>query len=111
MHQRSCDSYALHLASGKLVRKAIAKTIELDPREPLACRFASARFSRQKEGQFHVFENREGVKQLKGLKDEADFLSPQQCEACIVQRGSGNAIQQDLAGGGEIHRAGKMEQR
>src|SRR5580704_7460934 len=110
MDQRAGNRNPLHLAAGKLVRKAIAKTIELDPREALACRFASARFSRQKEGQFHVFENREGVKQLKGLKDEADFFASQQCEVRIVQRGSGNAIQQDLAGGGEIHRTGKMEQ-
>lgn len=111
MDQRTGNRNPLHLASGKLVRKAIAKAIELDPCEALACRFACARFSRQKEGQFHVFESREGVKQLKGLKYEADFFSPQRCETRIVQRGSGNAIQQDVTGGGEIHRTGEMEQR
>jgi len=75
MDQCAGNRNPLHLAPGKLVRKAIAKTIEFYPREALACRFACARFSRQKEGQFHVFENREGVKQLKGLKNETDFFA------------------------------------
>src|SRR5437879_2099114 len=75
MDQCAGNCHPLHLAPGKLVRKAIAKTIEFYPREALAYRFACGRFSRQKEGQFHVFENREGVKQLKGLKNETDFFA------------------------------------
>src|SRR6476660_1940554 len=71
MDQRARNSHALHLPSGKLVRKTIAKALQLHPFETLLGRLARAWFSRKQQRQLHVLKDGKGVQQLKRLKDEA----------------------------------------
>src|SRR5712692_11507634 len=109
MNERARNGDALHLAAGKLMRKTIAEAIEFDPAEAFAGCFASARLSGKKERQFHVFEHGESVKQLEGLKNEADFFAAQLGKTGILQRGCGNSVQKNLAGSRKIHGAGKIQ--
>src|SRR5438132_10404269 len=97
MDERARDGDTLHLTSGELMRKAIAETFEFDPFKAFVGGFASSCFSREEQWQFDVFENRQCVKQLKRLKNEADALAPQLSEAAVIQRRGRNSVQKDLA--------------
>ncbi len=84
MDQCTCNGHALHLAAGKLVRKAIAQAVEFDPREAFAGGFASIRFSSEEQRQFDVLKNCQCVKKLKRLKNETDLLPPQLRQTAVV---------------------------
>src|SRR5712691_6409945 len=77
MDERPRNGDTLHLAARELVSITLAEAVEPDPRETLPGRLAWIRFSREQQRQFHVFENRQRVQQLKRLKDEANLLAPQ----------------------------------
>src|SRR5712692_3344609 len=110
MDERARNGHTLHLAAGELVRKAIAEAFEFDPGQPIPGDFAWVVLSGEEQRQFDVFENGQGVKQLKRLKNEADALAPQLSEATVIQGRGRNSIQKDLAGRRKIHSPGKIEQ-
>ena len=111
MDERARNGDALHLAAGELVWKAIADAFEFDPFKAFAGGFANSRFSSEEQRQFDVFENRQGVKQLKRLKNEADALAPQMSESVVIQGRGRNSVQKDFARSREIHGPGEIEQR
>ena len=110
VHQRAGDGHALHLAAGELVRKTVAEAVEFDPAQTFAGGGAGMADASEEQRQFDIFEDGEGVQELEGLEDEADFFAAQDCEAGVVEAGGGRAINQDGAGGGKIHGAGEIEQ-
>src|SRR5882757_1216386 len=106
MDERARNGDALHLAAGELVWKAIAEAIEFNPFKAFAGGFASSPFSCEEQRQFHVFENRQRVQQLKRLKNETDALAPQLSETAIIQGRGRNSVQKDFAGCRKIHGPG-----
>jgi hypothetical protein len=110
MYQSTSDRDALHLSSRKLMRIAVAEAVEFDPAQTLVGGGARIGDPGEQEGQFDIFVDREGVKELEGLKDEADFVAAENCQSSIVEAGCGRAIDEDGATIGKIHGAGKIEQ-
>ncbi len=111
MDQRAGDGHALHLAAGELMRQAVAQGVEFDPGEALARDCAGVGVAGKKQREFDIFEGRQGVKQLERLEDEANLGAADFGERSIVEARGGNAVKLNLAEGGEIHGAGKIEQR
>ncbi len=72
MDERPRNGDTLHLAARELVRITLAEAVELDPREALPGHLAQLRFSCEQQRQFHVFENRQRVQQLKRLKETTE---------------------------------------
>jgi hypothetical protein len=97
MHQSAGDRHALHLAAGELMREAISKLFQLDPRETFARRLSCASFAGKKKRQFDIFNHRERMQKLEGLKDKADFFPANARERSIFLRGCGNTIEKHLA--------------
>ena len=64
----------------------------------------------EQKRKFDIFVDGEGVEELEGLEDEADFVAAQDCEGGVVEAGGGHAINEDGAAGGEVHGAGKIEE-
>ena len=67
------------------MRKTVAKTIELDPRQTFPCGFARVRLTRKKKRQFHVFNRGQSMEQLERLKNEANFFAAQLRQASVIQ--------------------------
>ena len=110
MYQSTSDGDALHLSTRKLVRIAVAEAVEFDPAQPFVGGGTRIGDAREQERQFDIFIDGEGVKQLEGLKDEADFVAAQNCQSRIVKAGSTDAIDEDGAARGKIHGSGKIEE-
>ena len=104
------DANALHLPAGELVGKTVAQSIEFDPSELFAGSGTRIGLSGEKQRQLDIFKNSERVQKLKRLENETDFFAAEPCEAGVVQSGRLDAVEEYPAGGGEIHRAGEIEQ-
>src|SRR5712691_5552843 len=89
----------------------LAKAVKFNPFKPLACPFARVWLTGEKQRKLHVFENRQRVQELERLKNETDFFAAEARQSGIVERGGHNALEKQLAGSGEIHGAGEIEQR
>src|SRR6266478_1341573 len=111
MDQRASYGHALHLPAGKLMRVAISEVVEMNPVQPFLSLGTCVRLAREKQGQLNVFEDRQRVQKLERLENEPDLVAPKACEPRVIQRGCYHAIEKHASGSGEIHRAGKIQQR
>ena len=64
----------------------------------------------EQKRKFDIFVDGEGMEELEGLEDEADFVAAQDCEDGVVEAGCWRAINEDGAAGGKIHGAGEIEE-
>jgi len=88
---------ALHLATRELVRKALPQAFEFDPFKGVRGRLRERRFSSEEQRQFDVFENRQGVKQLKRLKNEADApRAAAEWRPAVIQGTRSKSVQRTL---------------
>ena len=109
MHQPASDRDTLHLTSGKLVRKAGRLLLEADPPQAIARSFERFRSLRQQQRKLHIFQGCQGGQQLEKLENKA-YALPAECrEFRFGKRLRGAAIDQHLAAGWKVHRAGKVE--
>ena len=97
------DGDALLLAARKLMGEALREVLQLDPTEAFLREGAGFRVMGEEQRQFHIFDGGEGVEELKRLKDEADFFAAKTGKLSVVEAGCRLAIDQNFAGGGEIH--------
>ncbi len=103
MDEGAGDGDPLLLATGELVREAMGERIHFDPAEAFLSSAASVGLVGEEQREFDIFDGSEGVKELKRLKDEADFLAAEAGKFGVGESGGGLAINEDFAGGGEIH--------
>ncbi len=64
---------------------------------------------REEQGKLYVFDGREGVEELERLKNEADLLATDAGEGGVVEAGGGLAVDEDFAGGGEVHSTAEVQ--
>jgi hypothetical protein len=110
VHQSASDGDTLHLSTGELVRKAVAEAVEFDPAQTLVGDGAGSEDASEQKRKLDIFVDSEGVEELKGLKDKADFVAAQNREGSVVEAGSWRAINEDGAAGGKVHGAGEIEE-
>src|SRR6266446_10831215 len=111
MDERACNRDTLHLPAGKLVRIAIAETVEFHPGKPFPCRLARIWLPGEEQRQLDILEYRKRVQQLKRLKNEANSLATQSRQAAVLQRQRRNSVQKHVARRRKIHCACQIEQR
>ena len=77
MGEGTGDGDALLLTTGNLMWVAVRKFAHFDPAEPFRGSLACIWLVSEEQGQFHIFDGSECVKELERLKDESDFLTAQ----------------------------------
>src|SRR5271157_4302485 len=111
MHHGTRDGDTLHLSAGELMRQARAEITEFHQLELCLYAFAGGGFARQEQWQFDILQRRQRVQQLKALEDEANLFATKTRQSIVIQIAGGHAVEQDSTRRGEVHGAGKIEQR
>jgi hypothetical protein len=105
------DGYTLHLAAGDLMRVDSGFIGEADPLEALHRDVRCVGRAGKQQGQLNIFENGEVGEELEKLKNEADRFAAKCGQVGFAEARGGASIDEDLAGGGEVHGAGQVEER
>ena len=92
------DGYPLLLATGQLRRVMAGTGLEANPLQQLQSLTAGIALTGQLQRQHDVFQRRQTIKQLEGLKHEADPLRPQQRPPILIKAVQIDAGQPDPAG-------------
>jgi hypothetical protein len=92
------------------VREAIFKTAECDVAQTRERGFMGLVVSCEEQREFDIFGGRERVKELKRLKNEANFVTADLRQSLIGSAGSARPVDEHFAGRWKIHGAGEIEQ-
>ena len=112
MNEGPCESGALELSAGELVGPMMRAICQANGgQEFLGTLSRQGVDSAGKEkGEENVFFDREGGKEMKKLKDEADFEASKGGEFGVVQGVKGVAFEVSLAGGGGVEGSENVEE-
>jgi hypothetical protein len=81
----------------------MGERIHFDPAEAFLSGAASVGLVGEEQRELYIFDGGEGVEELERLKDEADLLAAKAGEFGVGEGGGGLAVDEDFAGGREIH--------
>jgi len=112
MNESPCESGALELSAGELVGPMMRAICKVNGGQEflgtLSCQGVDS--AGKEKGEENIFFDREGGKEMKKLKDEADFQASEGGEFGVVQGVKGVAFEVSLAGGGGVEGSENVEE-